>query len=169
MNPENVRTLIDYHYWARDRTLEAVHRLTPEQYTRDLGNSFRSIRDTVVHIYSAEWIWLSRWQGDSPTAMLAPEKFPDLASVRTAWRDHEVKMRTFFERLDRDGIGRVIEYKTTDGKTMASVLWQMLQHVVNHASYHRGQVTTMVRQLGAAPPQSTDLITFYRERGAATA
>jgi uncharacterized damage-inducible protein DinB len=49
------------------------------------------------------------------------------------------------------------------------VLWQMLQHVVNHSTYHRGQVTTMIRQLGAAPPQAMDLIAFYRERGAPTA
>jgi uncharacterized damage-inducible protein DinB len=51
-----------------------------------------------------------------------------------------------------------------NGEARASVFWQMVQHVVNHASYHRGQVTTMLRQLGAAPPQSMDLITYYRTR-----
>ena len=48
---------------------------------------------------------------------------------------------------------------------MRSVLWHMLQHVVNHATYHRGQVTTLLRQLGAAPPKSMDLIAYYRELG----
>ena len=169
MNPEDVRTLLDYHYWARDRALDAVERLSPEQFTRDLGNSFRSIRDTVVHTYSAEWIWYSRWQGDSPTAMLAPETFADVRSVRNAWREHETKIRAFFAKIDGDGLKRMVEYKTLGGQTTVSILWHMLQHVVNHASYHRGQVTTLLRQLGAVPPKSTDLMTFYRESGTRSA
>ena len=168
MDSGDLHTLLDYHYWARDRVLDAVEQLSAEQFTRHMGSSFGSVRDTVVHVYSAEWIWYSRWQGDSPTAMLAPEIFPDVVSIRNAWREHEAKVRAFFEHLDRDGIDRVVEFKTASGKTMASVLWQMLQHVVNHASYHRGQVTTMLRQLGATPPKSTDLIAFYRERDATT-
>lgn len=166
MNLQDARTLLDYHYWARDRMLEAVERLTPEQFTRDLGSSFRSVRDTVVHTYGAEWIWYARWQGESPTALPSAEDFPTVASVQTIWREHERKMRAFLERHDDGGLERVIAYKMTSGQSAASVLWHMLQHVVNHASYHRGQVTTLLRQLGVAPPKSTDLITYYREVGA---
>ena len=68
-----LRTLVDYHYWARDRVLDAAESLTPEQFTRDLGSSFRSVRDTLTHLYSAERNWHSRWQGVSPTSMLSPE------------------------------------------------------------------------------------------------
>jgi uncharacterized damage-inducible protein DinB len=75
-------------------------------------------------------------------------------------------MRTLVERLGEAGVARPIEYRTTDGKSQAQPFWQMLQHVVNHGSYHRGQVTTMLRQLGAAPPKAMDLIAFYRERAA---
>ncbi|MBI2827689.1 MAG: DinB family protein [Acidobacteria bacterium] len=166
MNPEELRTLVDFHYWARDRLLEVVEPLSPEQFTRDMGSSFRSVRDTLAHIYSAEWIWFSRWQGESPAAMPASDTFPDLASIRAAWKEHESRMNAFLNRLDARGIDQRLEYKTTAGQPMASVLWRMVQHVVNHASYHRGQVTTMLRQLGAAPPKSMDLIAFYRERGA---
>jgi uncharacterized damage-inducible protein DinB len=166
MTPDNLRQSLDYHYWARDRMLDAVELLPAEQYTRDMGNSFRSIRDTLVHTYSAECIWYTRWQGHSPAGMLAPESFPDPASLRTAWRDHENNVRAFFRQLDATGIARVIEYKLLNGQPSASVLWHMLQHVVNHATYHRGQVTTMLRQLEAAPPRSMDLISFYREMGA---
>ena len=66
MNPDDVRTLLDYHYWARDRMLEAVDRLSPDQFTRNMGNSFGSVRDTIAHTYSAEWIWYSRWRGTLP-------------------------------------------------------------------------------------------------------
>ncbi len=160
----DLRVLLDYHYWARDRLLDAVEPLTHEQYARDMGNSFRSIRDTVTHIYAAEWAWYSRWHGQSPTALLSPDMFPDAAMLRKTWIDHEAKMRAFLESLGEQGIDRVIEYKLLSGQTGASVIWHMMQHVVNHASYHRGQVTTMLRQLGAAPPKSMDLIAFYRER-----
>ena len=165
MNLADLRVLLDYHYWARDRLLEAVEPLTPDQLTRDLGNSFRSIRDTVAHIYAAEWAWHSRWLGHSPTALLPPDMFPDVAVIRQTWMDLEAKVRALLDSLGEDGINRVIEYKLLNGQPGASVFWHILQHVVNHASYHRGQVTTMLRQLGAAPPKSMDLIAFYRELG----
>ena len=169
MNLEDLRILLDYHYWARDRLLAAVEPLTAEQFTRDMGNSFKSVRDTLVHIYAAEWAWHSRWQGNSPKALLPSDRFPDLAALRGAWREHEAKMRAFLESLGGSGIERVFGYTLLSGQEATSVFWHMLQHVVNHASYHRGQVTTLLRQLGAAPPKSMDMITFYRERSASTA
>jgi uncharacterized damage-inducible protein DinB len=164
MNLQDLRTLLDYHYWARDRVLDAAAVLTPEQYAHDLGSSFRSVRDTLVHLYAAEWAWYSRWQGTSPTALLSPDQFPDVAALRAAWTEHEAKMRAFLDELGEQGIGRVLEYKLISGQPGASVFWHMLQHVVNHGSYHRGQVTTMLRQVGATPPKSMDLIAFYRTR-----
>jgi uncharacterized damage-inducible protein DinB len=162
MDLRDLRTLLDYHYWARDRVLDAVDPLTPEQFTRDLGSSFKSVRDTLAHIYSAEWAWYSRWLGTSPTSQLPPEQFPDVASIRRAWREQETKLRAFLDDLGEEGITRVIEYKLLSGQPGASPFWQMLQHVVNHASYHRGQVTTMLRQLGAPPAKSMDMIAYYR-------
>jgi uncharacterized damage-inducible protein DinB len=162
MNLQDLRTMLDYHYWARDRLLEAIERLTSEELNRDLGSSFRSIRETVVHTYAAEWAWHSRWQGQSPTVLMTSEAFPDVASIRRAWTEHETKMRAFLEELGEAGIARVLEYKLLSQQPGSSPFWQMLQHVVNHASYHRGQVTTMLRQLGAQPPKSMDMIAYYR-------
>src|SRR6185295_1530772 len=164
MNLEELRVLVDYHYWARDRVLDAAAALAPDQFTRDMGSSFRSVRDTLVHFYSAEWAWCSRWNGPSPAAPVSPELFPDVATLRAKWTELEADVRAVLERLGVDGLDRVIEYTMFNGDARASVFWQMVQHVVNHASYHRRQVTTMLRQLGAAPPQSMDLITFYRTR-----
>jgi len=163
MNLQDTHNLIAFHYWARNRMLDALDPLSPEQFTKELGGSFGSIRNTVVHTLSAECVWLSRWKGENPPGMIAPETFPDVASVRSAWSDNEVKLRTFFDAAGEQGIQRVIAYKTFAGTESQSILWQMLQHVVNHASYHRGQVTNFLRQLGCAPPKGTDLIAFYRE------
>jgi uncharacterized damage-inducible protein DinB len=162
MTAQDLKTMIDFHYWARDRTLDAVELLTPDQYNRDLGNSFKSIRDTATHIFAAEWAWYERWQGRSPTALLPSDRFPDLAALRAAWRDHEQKMRAFVGALDDAGVDRVIDYTLLNGMTGASPIWQMVQHVVNHASYHRGQITTMLRQLGAQPAKPLDMIAYYR-------
>ena len=164
MTLQDLRLLLDYHYWARDRVLDAVDPLPPDQFTRDMGSSFRSIRDTLAHIYFAEWAWYLRWQGDSPTSQLPADMFPDPETTRALWRDHEAKMRALVDTLDEAGVARRIDYTFISGKPGASVFWHMLQHVVNHASYHRGQITTMLRQLGAAPPKAMDLIAFYRER-----
>ena len=145
--------------------LAAVEPLSHDQFTHDLGNSFRSVRDTLSHLHGSEWIWLSRFQGTSPASGLPHERFPDLAAVRAAWADTEAGVRAFVGGLDEAGLERVIEYRLLSGQPGASRAWHLVQHMVNHATYHRGQVTTMLRQLGAAPPKSLDLITFYRELG----
>ena len=163
MTYQDLQTLVDYHYWARDRLLEAVEPLSLEQFTRELGNSFPSIRDTVAHLYGADWIWCARWDGESPDALPDAAQFATLADVRLAWSEHERQVRTALARYGEGGIDRLVEYRR-NGQQQAQPFWQTLQHLVNHGSYHRGQVTTMLRQLGAAPPKSLDLIEFYRER-----
>jgi len=163
MNYEDLQTLVDYHYWARDRVLEAVEPLSPEQLTRDLANSFPSIRDTLAHLYGADWIWCARWEGESPEALPDPKLFADVPAIRAAWSAHEQRVRAALERFGSLGVGVLVEYRR-NGQPYAEPFWQTLQHVVNHGSYHRGQVTTMLRQLGMAPPKSLDLIAFYRER-----
>ncbi len=164
MNLQDLTTLLEFHYWARDRMFEALEPLTSEEANRDMGNSFTSIRDTVTHLYAAEWAWYSRWHGMSPASLLSSDTFADLAAVRSAWAEHEAKMRAFLDSLGEIGITRVIEFTLLSGQQGAMPFWQMLQHIVNHASYHRGQVTTMLRQLGAKPAASMDMVAFYRTR-----
>ena len=163
-----LEALLDYHYWARDRLFDAMVQLTPEQWSRPLESSFKSIQDTAVHIWAAEMIWCSRWQGLSPNALPSSDAFPHAPSLRTAWRDLERNVRSVLRELGPQGLDRRFEYKTLAGKSQSSLFWHMLQHVVNHASYHRGQLTTMLRQVEANPPKSTDLIAFYREREASS-
>ena len=164
MNIQDLRTLLDYHYWARDRILKALEPVSPEQFTRELGSSFSSIQDTLGHVYSAEWAWHQRWIGNSPTAQLPRETFPDVATVKRLWEKTETDVRGFLESLGESGVDRAFDYKTLNGDPGTSVFWHMLQHVVNHGSYHRGQLTTMLRQLGLPAPESMDLIRFYRTR-----
>lgn len=161
---EDLKELLDYHYWARDRILDAAQLLSQEDFLRPLVSSFGSVRDTLVHTYSAEWIWCSRWAGEKPTSMLDAAGFPDVPSLRKVWGEHESKLRALFDRLTRDGLDQRVEYTDMRGRPRQDPFDMMFRHVVNHGSYHRGQVTTLLRQLKASPPKSMDLITFYRER-----
>jgi uncharacterized damage-inducible protein DinB len=167
MNVRDLQTMLDYHYWARDRVFAALEPLTPEQYTKDLGSSFKSIRDTVTHIYGAEWVWYERWHGRTVRA-LPSDQFADLTALRDMWTEHEQKMRAFVDGLTDADVDRVIEYTLFSGAAGATPIGQMVQHVVNHASYHRGQVTTMLRQLGAQPAKMMDMIAYYREKTVGT-
>jgi uncharacterized damage-inducible protein DinB len=164
MTLQELQTLLEYHYWARDRVLDAAAALTADQFTRNLGSSFKSVRDTLAHLYAAEWAWCSRWNGHSPAALLAADLFPDVATLRSKWRELEANVHAVLARMGEQGLDQVIAYTMLNGDARSSVFWHMVQHVVNHGSYHRGQVTTMLRQLGATPPQGMDLITFYRTK-----
>jgi len=163
MSHDDLINLLDYHYWARDRMLDALDPLPAEQFTRDMNNSLKSVRDTAAHIFAAEMVWYSRWCGESPKGLVSADKFPDVASLRSAWNHLERDVRAFVDKLGPEGIGRRFDYAMLNGRPASSVFSHILQQVVNHGSYHRGQVTTMQRQIGAAPPKSMDLITFYRE------
>ena len=109
MTFHELQQLLDYHYWARDRILDAAEKLPAADLTRDLGSSFGSVRDTLVHIYSAEWIWCARWRGHSPTSMLDGNAFVDVAALRNAWRELEITVRAVVDGFGRDGLDRVVE------------------------------------------------------------
>jgi uncharacterized damage-inducible protein DinB len=164
MTAGDLATLVDFHYWARDRVLDATAGLTPEQLTRDLGNSFTSVRDTLVHIYWAEWAWYQIWHGSFPAAPLNVEGLLDLESIRRTWRDHEVKVRAFITALGDGDAERVVEFRRPDGTAGAFPIAHMVQHLVNHGTYHRGQLTMMLRLLGTKPPEGMDLIRYYRDQ-----
>lgn len=166
MSPDEIQLLYDYNAWANHRSLAAAEKLTNQQFVKPLGSSFSSVRDTLAHIYGAEWIWLERFQGRSPSGLPNVKDFEDLASLRERWLAHEERLLSFVRGLTQANLDREMEYKTLKFGVYSNPLWQSMQHVVNHGTYHRGQVTTMLRQLGAEPIL-TDLMHFYRERSLA--
>ena len=164
MNKQDIEYLYKYNRWANARVLDAVSKLTPEQFSRDLQSSHRSVRDTVAHILAAEWIWLERWKGVSPNALLIPGDFPTVESLRTRFAVVEGDYVEFISGVTDASLATVIAYTNTRGEEYAYPLGQMLQHVMNHSSYHRGQVTTMLRQLGAEV-NPVDLLVFMDVKG----
>jgi uncharacterized damage-inducible protein DinB len=162
---DEMRDLYAYNRWANRRVLDAAARLSPEQLSRDLGSSFPSVRETLAHVLAAEWVWLTRWRGSSPPGLPESWDLSSLKVVRAQWAEVEADQRAFVEGLDEAALDRVVAYRDTRGTPYENPLGQLLRHVVNHSTYHRGQVITMLRQLGAEAV-ATDLVLFCRERGA---
>lgn len=166
MTPDEVRILFHYNSWANHRALDAAAQLTDEQFAKPLGSSFSSLRDTMVHICGAEWIWNERFHGRSPSAIPDLGSIQTVASLREHWAPQEKNLMEFVSGLTPADLNRVFEYKTLNFGVYSNPLWQSLQHLANHGTYHRGQVATMIRQHGAKPIL-TDLMHFYRERATA--
>lgn len=166
MTPEEMCLLYDYNAWANRRALDAASVLTKEQFTKPLGSSFASVRDTLAHICGAEWVWLERFQGRSPASLPDSAQYDDIGSLREKWAEQEARLLAFVGKLAQEDLNRVMEYKTLKFGVYRNPLWQSMQHLVNHGTYHRGQITTLLRQLGAQPIL-TDLMHFYRERSKA--
>ena len=159
MSKEEIQFLFAYNRWANARILEAVAPLTEEEFKRNLSSSHGSMHGTLTHILAAEWIWLMRCNGVSPKDLFDPEEFDNLASLKTKWVEVEQEQKRFMDELDQESLSRSIAYTNTNGEQWAYTLKQILHHVVNHSTYHRGQITTMLRQLGTAAVM-TDLLVY---------
>jgi uncharacterized damage-inducible protein DinB len=166
VTPELLHLLFHYNQWADRRLLDVCSTLPNEQFTRDLGSSFRSVRDTLAHLYGAEWVWNERIEGRSPSSLPTGTTFPDLASVRAKLEEMDRHYIDYVSKLTPRDLERVMTYKSFAGDEFSNPLWQSLHQLTNHATYHRGQTVTLLRQLGAKPV-ATDLIAFYREQAAA--
>jgi len=162
MTADLVRTLYRYNAWATARIFQAATPLSAAELAAPSGASFGSVRETLVHIMAAQWIWLARWKGTSPTTLLDAREFPDLASLRARWDELEAETQRFVETLTDSDLSRVVEYRNTRGERWAYPLWQQVVHQVNHATYHRGEVAATLTQLGHSPGD-LDLLIYIDE------
>ena len=165
MTVQECKALFEYDRWATNRLLETVATLPEDQYMKDLGSSFGGVRGTLVHIYGADWVWLQRWRGNSPSALIKEEEIPTLQMLKQRWEDLRTELDGFLGSVTEEKLQASLGYRDTKGVPYSLPLYQQLQHRINHSTYHRGQIVTFLRQLGAKP-QGTDLILFYRETAA---
>jgi uncharacterized damage-inducible protein DinB len=157
----SINELFNYSYWARDCQLQACEILNQEQLLHSLPSSFPSVRDTLVHMIGAEWVWLERWRGGSPKFMLSAHRFRSLRAVSEQWSRVEREMRNYLGTLDEEVLQKPVTYVSQKGDMFTYELWRLMLHLVNHQSYHRGQVATLLRQLKVQPP-AVDLLPGYR-------
>jgi uncharacterized damage-inducible protein DinB len=166
MNLSDIRHLFDYTEWANELALKAAAGLTDDDLRRDFKISHSSILGTLLHMAGAEWIWLERWQDRSPAAKEAwslwkTDSCADLKVLNQRWREVVERRAQLIAELDEPGLVAELSFKLLSGDASTMRLVDQMQHVVNHATLHRGQVVGMIRQLGIAPP-STDLLFYLR-------
>lgn len=166
MNVNDIRQLFAYTEWANALVLDAAQMLTPAQLLNDVQISHGSILGTLLHMAGAEWVWLERWHRRSHTGPEAWARWtvaqcPDVAALRAQWQPVAEERRAYLAELRDEDLAQVITFKRIDGTENSLPLGQQLQHVINHATLHRGQVVGLIRQLGIVPP-ATDLLFYYR-------
>lgn len=160
MTQDELRSLFAFNAWANLRILEACAALTPEQFTAPAPSSFANVHDTLRHIMGVEWLYLERLHGRNPTSLLPGETFANLAAMTTRWQGIKKGLEDYIRDSDFGDPERILEYTNMQGKPFRYPLRVLLQHVVNHGTYHRGQVVTQLRELGVKP-LSTDLLRYY--------
>jgi uncharacterized damage-inducible protein DinB len=161
MTADEARELFAYGAWANGRMFDAVEALTAEQLTTPVASSFPSVCGTLGHIVAAEWVWLRRWLGESPTSMPAWASETSLPELRHRLSAVEAERDQFLATVTDEDLERVIEYRTIAGQAHADPLAGLMRHLVNHSTYHRGQAATQLRHVGVVPP-TTDLIAYMR-------
>lgn len=151
MGVADLQHLYAYHYWANGRLFAAVGQLTPQEFTQTVAGSYGSVRNTLVHIVSAEWGWLDRCGGPPRGDRLNADDYPTFESVCDTWRRVESYMRGFLGTLTDADLARAITFSLGSGPAHTLAMADFLTHGIIHAAHHRGQAALLIRALGHAP------------------
>lgn len=162
---DDLGRLLRYTVWANHRAMRVAATLSLDDFKRDLGASHGGVRGTLAHMLWTELVWLERLKGLPNPARIDESEFADIVALRDRWAAIEQHRQGWFDPLSEAAVAGPIRYKTTEGTPFETPLWQIVQHMANHATYHRGQLTSFYRALGARPV-STDLIAWDREEAA---
>jgi len=158
IDKDDLSRLLRYTVWANHRIMRAAATLSVDDFKRDLGGAHGGVRGTLTHALSSELVWLERWKGLPNPPRLDESEFGDIVALRDRWTIVEEHRQAWFDALGPE-TGATIRYKTMDGRAFAGPLWQLVQHQVNHSTYHRGQVSNFLRQLGARTVD-TDMVAW---------
>lgn len=161
VSADTLRLHLDYTGWANQRLLSQAAQLSDDDLTRDFKTSDKSVLNTLVHILAADRIWLARVHGNSPATFIHPED-RHLSALEKEWPLVHTGWKTWAGALTDQSAQAKIPYRDIKGNDWEQPVWQILLHVVNHGTHHRGQVSGFLRAMGHNPPP-LDLIAFYRQ------
>jgi uncharacterized damage-inducible protein DinB len=154
---DDLPSLFAFNRWADDRVIEAVRKLSPEQYAAEPAPGWASVRATLVHLFDATTIWSRRLDGQPVTSRLAEADLPTLADAERLMREGHDAFDRLIASVTPEQLASVWTYRNLQGETGRTPLWAVYRHVVNHATYHRGQVASKLKRFGVEPP-STDFV-----------
>jgi uncharacterized damage-inducible protein DinB len=154
--------LLEYNVWANHRLLRVSALLTLEAFVKNLGASHGGVRGTLFHIMTTEQMWLDRWMG-LQTAASSENDFDGLIPLRDRWASMEDKRHAWFGALPAAALEQPLRYTSNMGEAFEVPLGRLVQHMVNHSTYHRGQLAILLRQVGAKPA-STEMLVWDLNR-----
>ena len=157
-----IREGLAYTVWADRALLAALEQVQPEDLTRETGSSFPSLLATLGHILGSERVWLSRFVGN-PGHLPALSSYDTLAAVREGFEEFWPEFESYLAALGNEDLQLDLTWTNTKGVTRTQPVYRLLLHFVNHSSYHRGQLVTMLRQLGYPPP-GTDMVYYLSDQ-----
>jgi uncharacterized damage-inducible protein DinB len=157
---KDLESLYDYSYWANMRLFQVLAKLTPEQFTQPVAGSYGSIRNTMVHILSAEWGWLDRCGGFPRGPTLVASEYPTVSSLLDQWQQIEANLRKFLTGLRDEDLDRIVEFAFGNGPKHAMRLGDLMHHAAIHGVHHRGQVALLLRSLDQVPG-NFDILFYY--------
>ena len=163
MTVDDLRRIYDYGYWANGKLFQVMAEMAPEQFTQAVAGSYGSIRNTMVHVMSAEWGWVERCGGPKRGAALSADNYPDVAALSEAWADVERKVRGFLGELQDQDLDQLVPFTIPRGEPRVMPIGELLQHAANHGAHHRGQVALLIRILGYVPG-NVDMLIYDAEK-----
>jgi uncharacterized damage-inducible protein DinB len=158
---DTLRTHLDYSAWASRQLVDAAAQLSEEELMRDFGTADHNVLGTLAHVYAADRVWLHRVLGNAPGTFLDPEKDLRMEVLQQDWPAIYDGWQRWAAQLDDSSTGRRVAYKDLKGNPYQTPIWQIVLHVVNHGTHHRGQAAGFLRSMGRTPPR-LDLIAYYR-------
>ena len=152
-----------YNLWANQRMASVFEGLPEAVAAQHIANSFPSVKLTFLHIWDAEFLWLNRLQGESPSLFPSKKFQGSAAEAMSLLLACSAQFHAFAEAQEEAFFAKNLSFKTISYGSQTAFAHEMIHHCMNHSTYHRGQLTMMARQLGLENLPPTDLIYFLRE------
>jgi uncharacterized damage-inducible protein DinB len=163
---EHFTLMADYNAWANARVYRMAARLPDADYRRDAGAFFGSLHGTLNHLLVADRIWLRRLTGAGPQpAALNEILFGDLAQLSVARQAEDARIVAYVASLNDAQLEEEWDYRTLNGAPQRQRRRDILAHLFNHQTHHRGQAHAILTQVGVREPEPLDLLILQRERG----
>ncbi|WP_276355349.1 DinB family protein [Cohnella caldifontis] len=159
MNRDDIVELYDYNIWANGRILGHLKTLPEDVFHREVNLGFKSVADVIGHIAAADEVWLTRLEGSSPSS-LASKPFANVEEAERSMHRIQSRIRQILSSVD--DMEQPVIYRNTKGDEFRNSISEIARHVVNHGTYHRGNVSTILRALGHTGVQ-TDYIAYLRK------
>jgi uncharacterized damage-inducible protein DinB len=163
LSVEQATELFDYMFWADRMMVAAASSLSAEEYYKARGMSLGSIHNLLVHLMAAEWLWLERWRGNSPKRVENQDDHPTREALEARWPQVHAELLEFMGQQNAESLAKPLSFKSTAGEASTIRLGQLMIHLVDHGSYHRGQLNSLIKQAGGQPAPAF-YVTYQRQQ-----